>query len=58
MTWTRLSAPTIQAYRLQLPIVITGDLIYARRTWRLEGNVELDEGTLLRQIADARRADG
>jgi hypothetical protein len=48
----------IQAYRLQLPIVITGDLIYARRTWRLEGNVELDEGTLLRQIADAPRADG
>ncbi|MDQ2875158.1 MAG: hypothetical protein M3Y33_10340 [Actinomycetota bacterium] len=48
----------IQAYRLQLPMVIAGDLIYARRSWRLEGNVELDEGALLRQIADARRANG
>jgi hypothetical protein len=48
----------IQAYRLKLPIVVTGDLIYTRRTWRLEGNVEFDEGTLIRQIADTRGADG
>ncbi|HEX9538431.1 MAG TPA: hypothetical protein VGA04_09700 [Streptosporangiaceae bacterium] len=47
----------IQAYRLKLPMVITGDLIYARRSWRLEGNVELDEGTLLRQIAETRWAN-
>jgi hypothetical protein len=47
----------IQAYRLKLPIVITGDLIFTRRTWRLEGNIELDEDTLTRQITDARRAD-
>jgi hypothetical protein len=47
----------IQAYRLKLPIVITGDLIYARRTWRLEGNLELDESTLLRQIGNAQEPD-
>ena len=45
----------IQAYRLKLPIVVTGDLTFTRRTWRLEGNVELDEAALLRQIADARQ---
>jgi hypothetical protein len=47
----------IQAYRLKLPIVVTGDLTFTRRTWRLEGNVEFDEAALLRQIADARRSD-
>src|SRR5712691_10235096 len=40
----------IQAYRLKLPIVVTGDLLFARRTWRLEGNVEIDEEILLRRI--------
>jgi hypothetical protein len=47
----------IQAYRLKLPIVVTGDLTYARRTWQLEGAIELDEDMLLRRIADARGAD-
>jgi hypothetical protein len=47
----------IQAYRLKLPIVVTGDLTFVRRTWRLEGNVEIDEVILLRSIADARRND-
>jgi hypothetical protein len=46
----------IQAYRLKLPIVVTGDLVFTRRTWWLEGNIELDEDTLTRQIADARRS--
>ena len=41
----------------ELPIVVTGDLIFTRRTWRLEGNIELDEDTLTRQITDARRSD-
>ena len=48
----------IQAYRLKLPIVVTGDLVFTRRTWWLEGNIELDEDTLTRQIADARRSGG
>ena len=47
----------IQAYRLKLPIVVTGDLTFARRTWHLEGTVELDEDLLLRRIADARSTD-
>jgi hypothetical protein len=51
MTWP------FQAYRLTLPIVVTGELIFTRRTWRLEGNVELDEAALVRQIADAWRSD-
>jgi hypothetical protein len=34
--------------------VVTGDLTFARRTWQLEGTVELDEDMLLRRIADAR----
>jgi len=48
----------IQAYRLKLPIVVTGDLVFTRRTWWLEGNIELDEATLIRQIADTRRSGG
>ena len=48
----------IQAYRLKLPIVVTGDLVFTRRTWWLEGNIELDEDTLTRQIADARQSGG
>jgi hypothetical protein len=48
----------IQAYRLKLPIVVTGDLVFTRRTWWLEGNIELDEEALIRQIADARRSGG
>lgn len=44
----------IQAYRLKLPIVVSGDLTFVRRTWKLEGTVELDEDMLLRRIADAR----
>jgi hypothetical protein len=48
----------IQAYRLKVPIVVTGDLVLTRRTWWLEGNIELDEDTLTRQIADARRTGG
>jgi hypothetical protein len=47
----------IQAYRLKLPIVVTGDLTFAHRTWQLEGTVELDEAMLLRRIADARGTD-
>jgi hypothetical protein len=47
----------IQAYRLKLPIVVTGDLTFAHRTWQLEGTVELDEAMLLRSIADARDTD-
>jgi hypothetical protein len=47
----------IRAYRLKLPIVVTGDLTFTRRTWHLEGSVEMDEGVLLRHIADARRRD-
>jgi hypothetical protein len=47
----------IQAYRLKLPIVVTGDLTFVRRTWQLDGNVEIDENNLLRRIADARRND-
>jgi hypothetical protein len=46
----------IQAYRLKLAIVVTGDLSFARRTWQLEGTIELDEDMLLRRIADARSA--
>jgi hypothetical protein len=44
----------IQAYRLKLPIVVTGDLTFVHRTWQLEGTVELDEDILLRRIADTR----
>jgi len=47
----------IQAYRLKLPIVVTGDLTFARRAWQLEGTVELDESMLLRRIADTRGTD-
>ena len=47
----------IQAYRLKLPIVVTGDLTFAHRTWRLEGTVELDEDMLVRRIAGARGTD-
>ena len=48
----------IQAYRLKLPIVVTGDLVFTRRAWWLEGHIELDEETLIRQIADARQSGG
>jgi hypothetical protein len=47
----------IQAYRLKLPIVVTGDLTLAHRTWQLEGTIEIDEGILQDLIADARRRD-
>jgi hypothetical protein len=46
----------IQAYRLKLPIVVTGDLIFTRQAWWLEGNVELDEEVLIQHISDAQRA--
>jgi hypothetical protein len=48
----------IQAYRLKLPMVVTGDLVVARRAWRLEGNIDIDEDILGRGIADARRNEG
>ena len=49
----------IQAYRLKLPIVVTGDLVFTRRTWWLEGNIELDEDTLLAasQMHETRAPD-
>jgi hypothetical protein len=47
----------IQAYRLHLPIVVTGNLTFARRSWHLEGNVEIDEDILARSIAESRRAE-
>ena len=47
----------IQAYRLKLPIVVTGDLVFTRRTWWLEGTIEIDEEALGRRIADARPPD-
>jgi hypothetical protein len=46
----------IQAYQLKVPIVVTGDLIFVRRAWRLEGNVEVDEDILVRRIAESRGA--
>jgi hypothetical protein len=47
----------IQAYRLKLPIVVTGDLTFAHRTWQLEGSVELDEAMLQRRVEEARGTD-
>jgi hypothetical protein len=48
----------IQAYRLKLPIVVSGDLTFARRAWQLEGNIEIDEDILRRRIEEAGRKDG
>ncbi|WP_304452114.1 hypothetical protein [Nocardiopsis sp. YSL2] len=36
----------IIAYQRKLPLVVTGDLSFERRTWRLSGDVELDASFL------------
>jgi len=36
----------IKSYQSKHPVVVTGDLVFERRAWRLTGNVEVD-GRLL-----------
>ncbi|MBO2458125.1 hypothetical protein [Actinomadura violacea] len=38
----------ILAYRRKLPLTITGDLVYERRSWRLIGKIRLDTSLLAR----------
>lgn len=32
----------IEAYQLKLPLIVTGDLVFERRAWRLVGDLEVD----------------
>jgi hypothetical protein len=32
----------IEAYRRKLPLIVTGDLVFERRAWRLAGDLEVD----------------
>lgn len=32
----------IDAYQLKLPLIVTGDLVFERRAWRLFGDIEVD----------------
>jgi hypothetical protein len=38
----------ITSYQLKLPLVVTGDLVFERRAWRLTGDVEVDPSFLER----------
>ncbi|WP_051059178.1 hypothetical protein [Nocardiopsis lucentensis] len=42
----------IMAYQRKLPLVVTGDLSFERRTWRLSGEIEMDTG-FLRHFSEA-----
>lgn len=39
----------IMAYERQLPFIVTGDLSYERRAWRLSGDIEVDSSLLRHQ---------
>jgi hypothetical protein len=32
----------INAYRLKLPLIVTGDVVFERRAWRLTGDIDVD----------------
>jgi hypothetical protein len=32
----------IKAYQLQAPLIVTGDLVFEKRAWRLTGDIEID----------------
>src|SRR5699024_10130734 len=36
----------IIAYQMKLPLVVTGDLSFERRTWRLSGDIDVDASFL------------
>lgn len=44
----------ISSYQLRLPLIVTGDLSFERRAWRLSGDLEVD-ASLLQHAAGVRR---
>jgi hypothetical protein len=48
----------ITAYRNKLPFVVTGDLVYERRAWRLTGEIEVDPSFLRHRLERNPRAYG
>jgi hypothetical protein len=42
----------IRAYRAKIPLTVTGDLVYERRVWRLQGEIELDASFLRHTLGD------
>jgi hypothetical protein len=46
----------IMAYQRELPLTVTGNLVYERRTWRLTGEIEVDS-QYLRRLADSDSPD-
>jgi len=32
----------IKAYQLQAPLIVTGDLVFEKRAWRLTGDIQVD----------------
>jgi hypothetical protein len=44
----------IVAYRNKWPFTVTGDLVFARRAWRLTGEIEVDARFLEQRLADER----
>jgi hypothetical protein len=32
----------IKSYQSKLPLIVTGDLVFERRAWRLTGDIEVD----------------
>jgi hypothetical protein len=44
----------IVAYRNKWPFTVTGDLVFARRAWRLTGEIEVDARFLEQRLAETR----
>lgn len=42
----------IQAYSAQIPVRVSGDLVFTSRRWRLTGNVELDASFMQSRLSD------
>ncbi|TMR18532.1 hypothetical protein ETD86_21520 [Nonomuraea turkmeniaca] len=42
----------IRAYRAKIPLTVTGDLVYERQAWRLQGEIELDTSFLRHTLGD------
>ncbi len=42
----------LQSYWAKLPLIVTGDLVFERRAWRLVGDVEVDASIVIRGLAN------
>ncbi|WP_433180315.1 hypothetical protein [Actinoallomurus sp. CA-150999] len=45
----------IRAYSAKIPLTVTGDLVFQRRSWRLQGRIELDTSFLKHHLGGSPR---